>query len=221
MIGLFGLLINTFTLMAVIWYACVASQQRDVMQRTEKLSERPRVALSSETAISVQHVQFDSSSNFVDFDLDYSLKNFGPLPADVEVIAHIYDQNYIRWDVLNSLVREACKIDEPAVKDLNHAWPVAIIQEMTYGHTTRFNIPPDSIKRGTIKPTIAGCIWYRSTTTHDVYQTPFSGQLSMKFHPADGRAADGENPEPIRIDQFGDVHSKIAVLDVLSMGDAN
>ena len=198
---------------AAAFYAYVANTQLEA-------NERPRVTLENRQdkgIVFFDPLAADNATTFLEFRLEYLLKNFGHSPAYIDIESQVVDQNYPHWIELQELVRKKCDSSESLVRSPKYPWPNVIVQEMNYGQVLQLKITDVMRKEGFAKPTIIGCIWYRSTTTGAIYKTPFAGQISMSTENS-GPVRDWS---PVKI-PLGSVHDHpkpdTKVVDVLIMG---
>lgn len=199
---------------AAAFYAYVANTQLEA-------NERPRVTLvnrQDEGIVFFDSLAANNATTAVEFRLQYLLKNVGHSPAYIDIKSQVVDQNYPHSIELQDLVRKKCDSDEPLVRAPTYPWPNVIVQQMSYGQLAQLEITDAMRKEGFARPTIVGCIWYRSTATNAIYKTPFAGHISMRTEDNGGSVRDWS---PVKI-PLASVHKRprpdTRVVDVLIMG---
>ncbi len=159
------------------------------------------------------------------FALRYSLKNFGRSPAYVEISTKVITSpTYpVHGNPLTNKIEAFCDKDyRDRVSRGSHIWPATSVPgTMSYNIPQSMKIDHESVTRGTIKPTVIGCIWYRSTTGEidRIYKTQFSGNISMKE--GNGHRADDLNPIAIPVGNLPLLKDQLEIVDALNVGKAD
>jgi hypothetical protein len=158
---------------------------------------------------------------FANFALRYSIKNFGRSPANVYISTDILNKGYPRhtpqWVIE---VEKFCDKNEKMSLS-PHGWPATIVPgEANLSFRRKLQIQKDTLE---IKPTVIGCIWYRSTIGKDekIHRTPFSGNISMK-EDVNHNPADDINPIaiPVSVGKTPPAN-RMKVVDVWMVGTAD
>ncbi len=194
-----------------------------------RIAQRPWVALDTANQESIAPyrdlnfvVSGVSGSNMVVF--RYSINNFGHSPANVDIGTKVFNNktDYPRHGAqLLADVQKVCDEDRARVK----LWPCTIVPgAMAYNGGASLKITKEMWETGVIKPTVIGCIWYRSTIGDTTIRgTSFSGNISMVKD--GGRKADDLNPIAIQLPK-GSTSKVVSkddwkVVDVLMVGKAD
>ena len=215
--------IEVAALFGLAWYVSETHRTNNLTQQTLDASDRPRVALDNREDEGIvfsegpDNMGANNATTILEFRLTYLLKNFGRSAAYVEVLAELVDKNYPIGINVDTLVQRKCDSDEALIRAAKRQWFTTIVQQMGYNQPLQLKITDAMKKDGFVRPTIVGCIWYRSTTTGIIYKTPFSGQISMSTDDS-GKLAQDMSPVKIPIAL---VHNhprpRIRVVDVLVM----
>lgn len=118
------------------------------------------------------------SKEYIEFTLTYALRNFGHSPANADVRTRIVDVGYPKQpvEILNT-VKECCDSDFPHAQ--NRLLPVTVLPgEIDYTKTIRLTITPEMRQRGSVRPSVVGCIWYRAIIgDSEMHRTQFYGNI--------------------------------------------
>lgn len=157
---------------------------------------------------------------FVEVAVHYWIKNFGQSPAYVEIQQEIVDIDYpTHIPELLTKIDRYCDDDFARVSNRTHYWPATSVPgEMGYNQIVRKQFTEGMNQR---KPTVIGCIWYRSTIGEDtIHRAQFSGHLSLAQDKS-GHLATDLNPIPIPTFPSKVLRDDLKVVDVSMAGKAN
>lgn len=155
---------------------------------------------------------------YAKFALLYTIKNSGHSPANVRLNTKVVE-GYPRAKRLLEVIRA-----ENVCEQLPNDWPWTIVPggNKGYHRIDRLDIK-DAIDnpKATIRPTVIGCIQYRSTLENQTIHTArFVGQVSMAVNER-GEKVHETNPIPIPVPKFPIPPKDLKIVDVWMIGKAD
>jgi hypothetical protein len=160
---------------------------------------------------------FDNTT--AQFYMTYLLKNYGHAPANVDVNTEVVDEGYPKDKDMLKTVQKFCAKDRIRA-EASAPWPLTIVPgTMLFNLPRELKITPKMRERGSIKPSVVGCIWYRSTIgDKSTHSTQFAGHVYWVPERNPARPPRGLE---IPLSSGNIAPENLKVLDVLIMGKAN